>query len=199
MNAPAEDIPARVGELIRLGTIAEVDLAQARCRVLYGDPDDDDGGATTGWIRWLSPRSGETRTWSPPSEGEQVLLIVPDGQIGNAVALPGLPRDVFPAVGNNSTEIIEFADGARLSYDPAGHTLVALLPAGATASITAPGGLTINAAGGITLRGDVAIEGALTVTETIIAEGNVTGDGVSLKNHTHGGVQGGSGNSGPPN
>ncbi|MXO73597.1 hypothetical protein GRI99_18445 [Altererythrobacter buctensis] len=59
--------------------------------------------------------------------------------------------------------------------------------------------MTIDAAGGITLRGDVAIEGALTVTETIIADGNVTGDGVSLKTHTHSGVQGGGGNSGPPN
>lgn len=198
MNAAAEDIPARVGELIRVGTVAALDLAQARCRVLYGDPDDEGGGATTGWIRWLAARSGGTRTWSPPSLGEQVLLIVPDGQIGSAVALPGLVRDMFPPPGNSSTEIIEFADGARLSYDPDNHELVADLPAGGTALVTAPGGLTIDAAGGITLRGDVAIEGALTVTETIVAQGNVTGDGVSLKNHTHGGVQGGGGNSGPP-
>ncbi|MXO73594.1 phage baseplate assembly protein V, partial [Alteraurantiacibacter buctensis] len=151
MSAAAEDIPARVGELIRVGTVSELDLETARCRVLYGDPDDEDGGATTGWIRWLTLRSGETRTWSPPSVGEQVLLIVPDGQIGSAVALPGLVRDMFPALGTSTTEIIEFADGARLSYDPEGHELVAELPAGATATITAPGGLTIDAAGGITL------------------------------------------------
>lgn len=191
MSAPAEDIPARVGELIRLGTVAEVDLAAARCRVAYGDPDDDGDEATSPWIPWLMPRSGQTRVWSPPSEGEQVLLLVPDGQIGNAVALPGITRDDFPPAGSSATGVIEFADGARISYDPEGHALVAELPAGGTAEISAPGG--------IILRGDVTIEGALSVSETVTAEGDVTGQGVSLKNHTHGGVQGGGGNTAPPN
>jgi phage baseplate assembly protein gpV len=43
----------------------------------------------------------------------------------------------------------------------------------------------IEATGGITIRGDVAIEGKLTASDDVIA------DGKSLKNHTHGGVQAG--------
>lgn len=184
MPADDEDIPADLSTLIRLGTIASVDLGARRCTVRYGNPDDDDGGATTPPIRWLAARAGKTKQWSPPSEGEEVLLLSPDGQVGNAVALTGLDNDENPLPGADETEILEFEDGARLSYDPVGHALVATLPDGATALIEAPGGLTI--------RGDVTIEGSVTVSE------DVTADGISLKSHTHGGVQGGSSNTGAP-
>jgi phage baseplate assembly protein gpV len=52
-----------------------------------------------------------------------------------------------------------------------GHALTAILPAGATAAIDAPGGLTI--------RGDVTIEGKLTASDDVI------GGGKSLKGHSH--------------
>lgn len=194
-----EDIPADLGELLRIGTVTEVDLAQARCRVRYGDPDDESGGAVTPWVRWLTPRAGQTRVWSPPSVGEQVLLFAPDGQIGAAIALPGIVSDNFPPLGSDATEMIEWADGAQISYDPVGHILEAVLPAGGEALIQSPGGLTVEAAGGIVLRGDVTIEGGVTIEGTMDASGDVTGGGVSLSSHTHGGVQPGSGSSGAPN
>lgn len=185
----SEDIPADWSTLVRLGTIATVDLAAARCTVRYGDPDDDDddgeaGGAATPPIRWLAMRAGATRVWSPPTVGEQVLLLTPDGQIEAAVALTGIVQDAFPPAGSDETEVLEFADGARLSYDPLAHALAVTLPAGATAAIEAPGGVTI--------RGDVTIEGTVTVSE------DVTAGGISLKNHTHGGVQAGGANTGAP-
>jgi len=192
----AEDIPADLQALIRIGTIVEVDLENARCRVRYGDPTDEDPGETPP-IRWLAARAGATRTWSPPTLGEQVILLAPDGQIGAGVAMPGLVRDAFPPVGNSEAEMIEFADGARITYDPQTGALSAILPAGATAEIEAPGG--------ITLRGDVRIEGKLTVTDdaqvdkTLTADKDVIGGGKSLKGHLHKGVTGGSALSGPPN
>lgn len=199
-----EDIPADLAALIRLGTVIEIDPAQALCRVLYGDPDDEEP-AETGWIRWLAGRAGETRTWSPPSEGEQVLLLCPDGQLGAAVALPGIVQDDFPPPGSDLTEVIEWSDGARISYDPEESELRAELPAGATVTVIAPGGVTVTAEEGITLQGDVTIEGDVTidgevsVSGAIEAQGDVTGEGVSLANHTHSGVASGSASSGPPN
>lgn len=179
-----EDIPADLSELIRLGTIASVDLEARRCTVLYGAEDDDDGGATTPPIRWIALRCGKTRVWSPPSEGEQVLLLCPDGQLAAAVALTGIEQDAFSLPGDSLTELIEFEDGARISYDPVGHALAAVLPAGGTALIEAPGGMTI--------RGDVTVEGTITATTDVIA------DSISLKNHKHGGVQAGSAQTGTP-
>lgn len=187
--APQEDIPADLASLIRIGTVLSVDLAEARCVVRFGDPDDP-APAQTGPIRWLTPRAGLTRVWSPPSVGEQVLLVCPDGQIGAAVAIPAIVQDTFPPLGSTTAEMIEFADGAKLTYDPEAHELVAVLPAGGTVDVTADGG--------ITLRGDVTIEGNLAVTQTVTADEDVIADGISLKTHKHGQVQAGGAQSGVP-
>lgn len=186
---PQEDIPADLASLIRIGTVLSVDLAEARCIVRFGDPDDP-APAQTGPIRWLTPRAGLTRVWSPPSVGEQVLLVCPDGQIGAAVAIAGIVQDAFPPLGSTTAEMIEFADGAKITYDAEASELIAVLPAGGTVDITADGG--------ITLRGDVTIEGSVTVSETLTAAQDVLADGISLKSHKHGEVQAGSAQSGVP-
>lgn len=184
--------------LLRAGTIVEIDLAAARCRVAYGDPDSDDGDAETGWIAWLAGRAGETRIWSPPSEGEQVLLLCPDGQLTAAVALPGLWRDLFPPPGSEPADLIQWADGARVLYDPDASEMQITLPAGGTLEVDCPGGVTINADRGITLRGDVTIEGDVNVDGRLDVAGDVVGEGISLASHRHGGVQAGGGFSSTP-
>jgi len=165
-----EDIPADLSTLIRLGTIVSVTFDPPRCVVRYGDPDTDEDCETPP-IRWVAGRAGKTRNWSPASEDEEVVLLCPDGQIGNAIAILGLNNDNAPPPGNTLADVVEYQDGARIGYDPVGHALTAILPAGATAAIDAPGGLTI--------RGDVTIEGKLTASDDVI------GGGKSLKGHSH--------------
>lgn len=53
-----------VHNLIRLGTIAEVDHSHAQVRVQSGE-------LLTNWLPWLEARAGTTRTWSAPTVGEQ--------------------------------------------------------------------------------------------------------------------------------
>lgn len=190
-----EDIPADLATLIRVGSVTEVDLAAARCRVRYGDPDDDDPGETP-MIRWLAARAGLTRIWSPPSVGEQVILLSPDGQIGGAVALCGLVQDAFPPLGSTTAEMIEFADGARVTYDPEAGALTAILPAGATAEIEAPGGITLR--GPVMIEGDVTIQGAVDVSQTVTAATDVEANGISLVDHIHAGVASGMAKTAPP-
>lgn len=185
-----EDIPADVSELIRLGSIASVDLAARRCTVRYGDPDDEDGGAETPLIPWLALRAGDTRTWSPPTEGEGAILLCPDGQIAAGIALLGVPSDQFPLPGSTLAELVAYKDGAQIGYDPETHALTAILPGGATALVEAPGGLTI--------RADVTIEGNVTLRGGMEAEHDVVASGISLKNHKHKDVQAGAAQSGPP-
>ena len=169
-----DDIPATLGEL-RYGTIASVDLASARCTVAAGD-------LTSGPVRWIEVRAGATRTWSPPTIGEQVLLICPEGDLAAGIVLRGIFSAANPPAGNSLRELIEFADGAVLAYDPQAQHLDIALPAGATVAIV----------------GDVAITGKLVVSETIAAAGDVTGDGVSLAHHLHGQVQAGGAKTGQP-
>ena len=135
-------------------------------------------------------RAGKTRTWSPPSLGEQMVVFCPAGEIGAAVALRGLASDAFPPVGSTLAELIEFEDGAKLSYDPVSHAMEVVLPAGATLAITAPGGSTIT--------GDVTINGNLVCTGTVTGESDVLGGGKSLKSHKHTGVQAGAAQTGAP-
>lgn len=182
MRSP-ESTPSDPDELIRFGRIASVDLVAARCTVTL-DEDGASGEAVTGPIRWLHGRAGGIKAWSPPSVGEEVILLCPGGAIGNAVAMGGLSNNDAPPAGATTTAIITFADGAALSYDPAAHALTFTLPGGGTVAITAPGGVTI--------EGDVSITGTLTASEDVL------GGGKSLKTHTHGGVSAGSSLTGAP-
>ena len=185
-----EDIPSDVADLIRLGTIASVDLGARRCTVRYGVDDDEEGGATTPPVRWLAPRCGRTKVYSPPSEGEQVVLLCPDGQLAAAIALVGIDQGAFPLPSWGLTEGVEFEDGARITYDPEGHALTAVLPAGGRALIEAPGGMI--------LRGDVRIEGNVAVAGSVAAEGEVAAGSIKLTEHRHAGVSSGSAKTEPP-
>jgi phage baseplate assembly protein V len=177
MRTP-EDTATDADQLIRFGAIASVDLAAARCVV---ELDDD---ALTGPIRWIEMRMGKTRTWSPPSEREQVVLLCPAGEIGAAIALRGLISDEFAALGDSLAELIEFLDGALLSYDPEGHALAFVLPGGATFRVVASGGATF--------------EGPLHCTGDISTDGDVKAGGISLTSHKHSGVAAGGAISGGP-
>lgn len=177
-----EDIPLDPHDLIRFGSVKSVDLASGTCVVEIGDP--QEGAIETPPVKWRAGRAGKTRMWSPPSVGEQVLLLCPGGDLAAAVTVPGVYSSAYPANGDSLTEILEFGDGAVLSYDTVAHVLVATLPEGGTAQITAPGGLSIT--------GDVTITGTVTVSE------DVTAGGISLKNHVHGGVQAGGTSTGAP-
>ena len=190
-----DEIPADLATLVRLGTVLSVDLAEARCIVRYGDPDGEDD-AETPPIRWLMPRAGLTRIWSPPSVGEQVLLLAPDGQLGAAIALTGIVQDSFPPLGNSKAEAIEWEDGAKITYDPKAHALTAILPANGTALIEATGGIILR--GDVTIDGDLTVQGAAQVDETLTATEDVVADGISLTGHTHGGVQPGAADTDPP-
>lgn len=187
---PHEDIPADLAELVRIGTVSSVDLAAGRCTVQIGDPDAGDGATETPALRWIVPCAGQTIAWSPPSVGEQVIVLAPDGQIGAAVVLRGIYQSAFPQPAQDGSTLLRFEDGAELRYDPGTHALTAILPAGATA--------TIDASGGITLRGDVVIEGNVTMSGTLEAEGDVIAGEISLTGHRHTGVQAGGAQSGLP-
>lgn len=183
--------PAQLtGEVVQIGTIASVDHAAGTCTVIIGD-------LTTGDLPWLAPRAGGVKLWSPPSVGEQVIVLCPEADLAIGVVLPGLWSDTNPAP-STSAHLVQLAmpDGAVLSYDHAAHALVATLPSGGTATVDAPGGLTINA--DVTINGRTTINGDATVDGKVAASSDVTADGISLKSHLHSGVQAGGAKTKPP-
>jgi phage baseplate assembly protein V len=183
MADPA-DIQRLVGDIAREGTIVSVDLDAGTCRVQIAEE------LTTGDIPWATGRVGKTRVWSPPSIGEQVLVLAPEGDTERAIVIGSLSSDAHPHPANDGSTLIEFEDGARILYDPAGHSLDAVLPDGGKALIVAKGGIRLE--GAVTIIGPVLVEGKLTATDDIVS------DGKSLKSHKHTGVQAGGAISGPP-
>ena len=161
MRTP-EDTATDPDQLIRFGSIASVDLAAARCVVTL----DDDSISPP--VRWFEMRMGRTRTWSPPSKGEQVVLLCPAGEIGAAVALRGLISDAYPAPGNSLTEFLAaYEDGAAITYDPTGHDLIINLPTAGKVTIIAPAG--------VSLESDLLVKGSISATGVIASDVGATG------------------------
>ena len=208
-SAPSPDLvelARRLDNLIRPGTVHSVDHAAARCRV-------QSGALVTDWLPWLSPRAGSTREWSPPTIGEQVMLLSPSGDIGAAWVLPAAYSDDHPAPSTSAPEhVTVYPDGAVMRYN---HATGALTVAGIqTAVIQADVQVTIDAPH-THITGSLAVDDLLTYNNGIAGDGGdndnlingafshaggaLSSNGIVLHTHTHSGVQAGGSNTGGPN
>lgn len=176
--------------LIRFGVIAEVQMVPPRVKVKTGE-------LTTAWLPWIAQRAGADQVWDPPTEGEQVMLFSPSGQLANGVVVTGLFSDHIPANGKRAgLHRRTYADGAVIEYDSVTHHLNATLPDSGTTSLVSKGGINIigpiNHQGDYNQTGNQNVVGLVTVSEDVVAAG------ISLVNHPHGGVMPGSGKTGKP-
>ena len=106
------EILRRLENLVRLGTIAEVRHAKpARVRVKTGE-------LLTTWVPWIDQRAGETAHWSPPTAGEQCLLLSPGGDLTQAVALAGVFSDKHPQNSEDPKEVrTTYANGDTMAHN----------------------------------------------------------------------------------
>lgn len=169
------EILRRLENLLRLGTVAEVDHDAARCRVRTGN-------LTTNWGPWLSLRAGgpNGRQWWAPVVGEQCLLLSPGGDLANAVTLCGIASDPMPAGSASPTECrTDWSATDHFTHDRAGGDLV------------------IECARSITLRVGATVL-RLTPDGATITPDLVAADRVSLVQHVHTEVLKGQDNTGAP-
>jgi phage baseplate assembly protein V len=179
-----------IENLIRFGVIAEIQMTPPRVRVKTGD-------LLTTWLPWLAARAGQDKDWDPPTEGEQVVLFSPSGQLANGVALTGVFSTDNPANGDRAgLHRRTYRDGAVIEYDSIAHHLRAVLPETGTTEIISQGGLHI--VGPITHEGDYTQTGNQNVTGKVTVSEDVVAAGISLVEHPHGGVKAGPEQSGPP-
>lgn len=171
----AVEILRRLSNVARYAEVAEADLERGRVRVAWAQGPDGDP-VNSAWLPWLSAMAGEDRAWRPPSIGERVALICPDGEIASGFVLAGFASSAFPAPDSSPAKDARlYRDGARIEYDAETHVLAAVLPAGGSASIEAPEGVTID--GDVTIEGAVGITGDVTIDGTAGATGNISSDG----------------------
>ena len=157
-----------VHNLIRIGTVRDVEGPRARVRV---------GENLTTWLPWCTTRAGGDAVWDSISSGEQVLVLCPSGDLAQAVICFSLYQTAHPAPDDRPGLYLRtFSDGTRLSYDKDGHVLKAALCPGGTANIAAPGGTVWS--GPVTFRDAVHCDDSITAGGDLTAAGQVS-DGVS--------------------
>jgi phage baseplate assembly protein V len=176
-----------ITDMIRYGTVVSVDGRRAvvQCGEVLSPP-----------LQWLAI-AGAWLVWLPPSEGAQVTVLCPDGDITGGIILNGLYSDAINSpVTSLLAALLKAPDDATFVYDAAVHALTVTLPAGGTATLIAPGGFTFE--GDVTVTGDVAVQGDISAAGTIHADEDVTAEDISLKDHLHGQVQTGTAKTGAP-
>jgi phage baseplate assembly protein V len=191
MDIKLTEIMRLITNLIRTGTVSDVDTVNWLCRVKTGDLE-------TNWINWLTLRAGNTRTWWQPSIGEQVVLLSLGGNLETAFALPAIYSDAFPPPDyseNGSTTV--FNDGGWFQYEPdTGQLLIKNIKS-----------VRIEAADGIQLITDqLGVDASQTLinSKTVIngtvtqGGGDMSSNGVIADKHKHDKVKSGGDLSGGP-
>ena len=132
------ELERRLANVVRYGTITQVDPGNARARVTFG------GETASAWLPFSTSRAGGARVWSPPVQGEQVVVFSPMGDTGTGIIMGSVPNDAFPPPSS---------DGATYRIDMPGGVSISV--AGGSISITAPGNIIVNGdviADGISLK-----------------------------------------------
>jgi phage-related baseplate assembly protein len=199
----------QIENLIKIGTVAEVDPNKNRIRMKHG-------GLTTDWLQYFVPAAGGVSVWRLPSVGEMGVVFSPSGETENGFVMVGIASASFPSPSSSPNEtVIKFPDGAKIKYD---HQSGALKAEGIkTADVEASVQVTIDTpmtavkgqlhvhglltySGGMSGSGGsgTTIEGSFNHIGEFNNEGKVVSNGVQLDDHDHPDLTSG-GNTGKPN
>ena len=113
----ANDLARRIANLIRLGTIKEVDYQKAKARVQIGN-------LLTDWLPWVTGCAGQSVNWCPIESGEQVIVLATTGDLCQGVILGSLYRCNAPS-SSSTLYTTHYRDGSVISFDVASSTLMA--------------------------------------------------------------------------
>lgn len=176
-----EELERRVAQMVVRGKVEAVDHGRQRARVGYGS------GMVTSWLPWKPIRTGRATVWWSPEVGEGVTVIS-EGDLRLGEILPGSYHTDMPAPSNDpDLFLIAWGDGSTLSHHR-GDKHFGLKVAG-------PGTATVDAQGGVLIKGATRIVGNVDVEGSIKATGDVSdgrrsmqGDRDIYNQHDHPGV-----------
>jgi phage baseplate assembly protein V len=94
-DAYLHDLGKRLENLIRVGTVSQVDYKAGKARVYFGDITTEDS-FEGGWIPFAQINAAHNRSWNPPEMGEQVIVFSPSGNLRNGIIMGAIPQEKFP-------------------------------------------------------------------------------------------------------
>lgn len=131
-RAEVSELARLVANMIRTGTVFEIDFERPHPRVRVSDE-----SWKSDWLPWLEGRAHEEATWSPPRIGERVMLLAPGGDVDQAIILTGLPCDEYPVPSREKKQSMRrFEDKAFMRHDSETHLWEFELPPEGTFRIT---------------------------------------------------------------
>lgn len=183
INRTIRNLSTNLNNLLRYGTIAEVDPQKPKVRVQSGE-------IKTLWISWITLMAGEDRNWRLPSVGEYALILSPGGNFNLAVALVGIYYDKYPNPENNpETHSVTYSDGTKISYDKLQKCLSVncigsvYVQAKESVSVETQGSATVSANQGVSINSNSPI--SISTTSTISIRGaagvSINAPGISMQ------------------
>jgi phage baseplate assembly protein V len=95
----------RLLQIVRIGVIQEIEGTKARVKI---------GDNVTGLRPWISL----AKAWIPPTVGEQVVVLSPNGDFEQSVILPALYSNKKTAPSDNPNEIMfKFSENSSVRFD----------------------------------------------------------------------------------
>lgn len=106
----------RIGEIVRIGVISEVQHEKGLCRVSFG-------ARVSPLSPWLMGRCGRDKEYWHPDIGEQAIFLSPFGDGSHGFVLIGVMSDRMPLPkgAGKDVRVTEYADGTRMTVDRKKH------------------------------------------------------------------------------
>lgn len=178
------DLSQRVSRMIRYGNVSDVQTKPPRCRVTFGADPVTGKVHQTGWLRLAGTADSGVAVWSMPAIGASVLVLSPGGVVNGGLVFPaGFTDDLSPPSDKTGEYVIQFGNGAAVSYNVNSNVMGVGLPAGGLLKVV----------------GDVDIDGTLTATEVKDKTGSMQTMRDTHNDHDHNENGDGGGVTDPPN
>ena len=146
------DLTKRLSNIIRIGTIFEINYQTAKARVKIGELETD-------FLPWANSNSGSNNIWNPPEIDEQVVILSPSGDLSQAIILPSLYKN-NASNSDQNIKSITYQDGSKISFNVSSGTL----------DLDLKGDVIIKVVGNANIEGDNI---NITASSNITLDGNV--------------------------
>ncbi|MBU2706478.1 phage baseplate assembly protein V [Zooshikella marina] len=162
----------KLANTVIIGVISDVDYEDALVRIVSGD-------FISSWVPWLTTRAHHDREYWAPEVGEQVIMFSPDGELEQGVILPALYQSKFNKLANHpDIHIKQYKDNTTFVYDRKNSELKINIAENGTTEIVSTGGVSI--------KGDVYVEGNIKATQDITDKTrSMSADRAIYNKHTH--------------
>lgn len=127
------DLERRLSNSIVVGRVSRVDHAKNRYRVKVGELETD-------WIPMAVGRAGTTRTYSSATEGEQVVIASPSGDLSQGVIVGSVATSETQAADQGNIHRTVYPDGTTIEYDHDSNAYRMVVAGGGAINMTVEGG-----------------------------------------------------------